>query len=71
MGQVSLIEPKEDLNQFYTDLARDVATAQNLLNTDVGHGHSRANEAFNNFVPYELNSRAGCSFDQQRLRGCA
>ncbi len=60
---------REDLNQFYKDLARDVATAQELLNADVEHGHNRANEAFNKFVPYELNSRAGCSFNQQQLQG--
>lgn len=58
---------KEDLGDFYRDLAADAALAQDLQNADVTHGHTKAMEIFSRFVPYELEQRRCSVFDQAKL----
>jgi len=62
-----LLGIKQDIREFYEDLAADVATAEQLLNADVAHGHTQAQEAFSRFVAYELGERSCEVFDQGKL----
>jgi len=62
-----LLGIQEDLREYYTDLADDVATAEQMLNADVAHGAIRATEMFGKFVAYEIEQRSCHVFDTEKL----